>query len=322
MTSPLAVILSVAKDLWQTYGESPGVNDTIQVIASNDTAQVITQIVRKLEEAMSKKPKRAKQKKGSTAPVSQVDKLISLANYQLVKGDYAAAVETCQRLLSYLPQKTSQRAEVLDYLGTAQSMLQNFPESYEAYTEALSINPRDAQLWYNRGMASRFTVRIGQSVRDFERAVELNRNPELTERFAKELKSSRELAEMAIKERGPDFTLDQLTEQEEHFQRGLKLMEDGKWEEAGEAFQRAIQMRDILPQTWGNLGICFMMQERYDEAEAALKAALEIDPKYAIAKRNLAALPETRRTGPPKMVGMSDPFKETKLKQSITFVKE
>ncbi len=30
-------------------------------------------------------------------------------------------------------------------------------------------------------------------------------------------------------------------------------------------------MGDCLPQPWGNLGICLMMQERYDEAEAALK---------------------------------------------------
>src|SRR5260370_35321927 len=89
------------------------VNDTVQLIASNDTVQVITQIVRKLEEAMSKKPKRAKQKKGSTAPVSQVDKLINMAHYQLVKGDNAAAIQTCHRVLSYLPQKASHRAQGL-----------------------------------------------------------------------------------------------------------------------------------------------------------------------------------------------------------------
>ena len=58
------------------------------------------------------------------------------------------------------------------------------------------------------------------------------------------------------------------------------------------------------------------------EAEAAFKRALEIDPRYAIAKQNLALLPETRRTGPPKMIGTLDPFKATKVKQEITFVVE
>ncbi len=271
---------------------------------------------------MSKKLKRRKQKKGSSSQVQQVDKWISLANYQVYKGDYAGAVDTCQHLLSYLPQKAPQRAEVLDYLGTAQSMLQNFPQAYEAYTEALYITPQDAQLWFNRGMASRFTLRIGQSVRDYKRAVELNTNPKLAENFAEEWKASRELAEMAMKLRGPDFTLDQLIEQEELFQRGIKLMEASKWKEAEYAFRRSIEMGDCLPQPWGNLGVSLIMQERYDEAEEALKRALEIDPKYTIAKQNLAALPETRRTGPPKMVGMTEPFKGSKLKQSITFIRE
>jgi hypothetical protein len=65
-----------------------------------------------------------------------------------------------------------------------------------------------------------------------------------------------------------------------------------------------------------------MMQERYDEAEVALQRALVIDPKYTIAKNNLAALPEFRRTGPPAMVALNEPFKTSKLKQSITFIEE
>ena len=271
---------------------------------------------------MSNKSKRAKTKKGSSSQVALIDNWVNHANHQVYKGDYTGAVDTCKRLLSYLPLKAPQRAEVLDYLGTAQGMLQNFPQAYEAYTEALSINPDDAQVLYNRGMACRFTIRSGQSVRDFERAVELNKKPELAKQFAEALKDSRKLAEMSLKIRGSDFTLDQLIEQEEHFQRGLKLMEVGKWEESGKAFQRSIDMRDCLPQPWGNLGTCFIMQERYDEAETALKRALEIDPKYRIAKQNLAALPEIRRIGPPEIVEISEPFKGSKLKQGITFIQE
>lgn len=291
-------------------------------LTAYDNVQLLMRETTIAEKDMSKKSKRAKQKTGSSSHGALIDNWVNQANYQVYKGDYIGAVDTCKRLLSYLPQKAPQRAEVLDYLGTAQGMLQNFPQAYEAYTEALSINPDDAQVWYNRGMACRFTIRSGQSVHDFERAVELNKKPELAKQFAEALKDSREFAEMSLKIRGSDFTLDQLIEQEEHFQRGLKLMEEGKWEESGKAFQHSIDMRDCLPQPWGNLGTCFIMQERYDEAETALKRALEIDPKYRIAKQNLAALPEIRRTGPPNMVGISDPFKGSKLKQGITFIKE
>ena len=65
-----------------------------------------------------------------------------------------------------------------------------------------------------------------------------------------------------------------------------------------------------------------MMQERYNEAEAALKRALVMDPGYTLAKKNLAALPEIRRTGSLPIVDMSDPFRSSKLKQSIAFLKE
>src|SRR5258708_20062937 len=99
-------------------------------------------------------------------------------------------------------------------------------------------------------------------------------------------------------------------------------MEVGQGKEAEQASQASIAMSGCLPQPWGNLGICLMMQERYDEAEAALKRALVIDPKYTLAKRNLAALPETRRTGPPAMIGIRDPLKCTKRKKSITFIQK
>src|SRR6266487_2633991 len=225
---------------------------------------------------MSRKSKQSKHKKKFTASLSPVDKYLDLIGHQIFQGNYAEAVTLCERLLNYLPRHAPQRADVLAQLGTAQAMLQNFPQSYEAFTEALALEPKNAELWYNRSTASRFVSRFGQALQDIERAIELNTRSELAER----------------------------------------------WQEAGQAFQASIAMSDCLPQPWGNLGICLMMQARYDEAEAALKRALEIDPQYTLAKNNLAALPEFRRTGPPDMVALNEPYKHSKLKQSITFIKE
>jgi tetratricopeptide (TPR) repeat protein len=271
---------------------------------------------------MSRKSKQSKHKKKFTASLSPVDKYLDFIGHQIFQANYSEAVVACERLLNYLPKNAPQRIEVLDQLGTAQAMLQNFPQSYAAYTEALSLDPNNAELWFNRGMASRFTSRFGRSLRDYERAKELNIRPELAKKLEEELKFSREVAEKTLKLRGPDFTLDQLIEQEDLFQNGLLLMEARKWEEAEQAFRASIAMSDCLPQPWGNLGISLMMQERYDEAESALKRALLMDPRYTLAKKNLAALPEIRRTGFPPIVDIRDPFKTSKLKQSITFLKE
>ncbi len=271
---------------------------------------------------MSRKSKPSKQKKSIITNSSPVDKYLGLIEHQISLENYPEAVTHCERLLNYLPRRAPQRVDVLAHLGIAQAMLQNFSQSYEAFTEALALEPNNAELWYNRGTASRFTSRFGQALQDVERAIELNTRSELTEKFAQELKFSRKMAEKSIKLRGPNFTLDQLVAQENLFQQGLSLMETGKWEEAGQAFQASIAMGDCLPQPWGNLGTSLMMQERFDEAEAAWQRALVIDPKYTIAKNNLAALPELRRTGPPAMVALNEPFKNSKIKQSITFIEE
>lgn len=271
---------------------------------------------------MSKKSKQSKHKKKITPSRSQADRLFDFIGQQIFQGEYAEAVINSERLLNYLPLHAPMRADVLAQLGTAHAMLQNFPQSYAVLTEALALDPHNAEVWFNRGTASRYTIRFGRSLRDFERAKELNARPELADRIEKELEFTREMVEKSIKLRGPDFTLDQLIEQEDLFQQGLKLMEQGQWEEAGQAFQASITMGDCLPQPWGNLGGCLLMQERYDEAEAALRRALAIDPSYTFAKDNLAMLPEIRRTGPPKQVLINEPFKDSKLKQSITFIRE
>src|SRR5436305_11143693 len=130
-----------------------------------------------MRRAMSKKSKQ--KKRLTTNPSSQVDRYLDLIGHQIFQGDYAGAVNNCERLLNYLPKNAPQRVDVLEQLGTAQGMLQNFPQSYAAYSEALSLDPNNAELWFNRGMASRFTSRFGSSLRDYERATELNIIPVL-----------------------------------------------------------------------------------------------------------------------------------------------
>jgi tetratricopeptide (TPR) repeat protein len=78
-------------------------------------------------------------------------------------------------------------------------------------------------------------------------------------------------------------------------------------------------MGDGLPQPWGNLGACLIMQQRYDEAEMALQRALAIDSKYEFARYNLAALPSFRQSSEPPVSRISGPFDGHTLKKSLTF---
>src|SRR2546427_1002832 len=112
--------------------------------------------------SMAKKSKQPKRKKSLTTNLSQADKLFDLVGHQIFRGNYTEAIANGERLLRHLPQQAPLRADVLGQLGIAHSMLQDFPQSYEAFTQALEITPNNAELWYNRGMASRYTLRIGR----------------------------------------------------------------------------------------------------------------------------------------------------------------
>ena len=95
----------------------------------------------KVQINMPRKSKHSKQKKRVTPNPSQADRLFDLVGHQIFQGNYTEAVMNCERLLNYLPPHASMRADVLDQMGTALGMLQNFPQSYAAYTEALALKP-------------------------------------------------------------------------------------------------------------------------------------------------------------------------------------
>jgi tetratricopeptide (TPR) repeat protein len=249
----------------------------------------------------------------------QVDDWLGKAYRQMADEDYEGTINTCKRSLRFAPKGTHQRATALHYLGIAHLMLQHLDEAYQALSEALAITPDDADLLYNRGLAARFTSRQGQSVRDFERALSLEREPSRVSKIAEELQFARRLAEHDMALRGPDFTLDQFIEQEELYHSGVELLTAEQWEQAEQTFRAVIAMGDCLPQPWNNLGMCLMMQRRYDEAEAALRRALEINSNYENAQRNLVLLPEIRRTGILPGHTITGPFDGHDLRKSIDF---
>jgi tetratricopeptide (TPR) repeat protein len=272
---------------------------------------------------MTKKSKRLKQRKDRLIPSRLVEQWISQAHQQMYQGDFASAITTCKSLLDLLSIRTAQRVEVLALLGLAHGMLQHFPQSYDAFTEALTLEPPNAELWYNHALACRYMTRLGQAVRDLEHAIELlgPDDGELARKFAQELQFTREQAQKTMKLLGEDFTLDQLIELEEDFQHGLSMMKSSKWKEAEQAFRRVIERSERVPQYWGNLGVSLVMQLRYDEAEDIFKHALEIDPEYPLARNNLAKLPAIRQASGPPAMETRDLSHEKNFKQSITFHK-
>ncbi len=204
----------------------------------------------------------------------------------------------------------------------------------QARPEGWAARPQQVEAWldraeghmmhqaYNRALSHRLLLRTGEALRDVERAIELEDRPKNREIYEQERAFLRHIVEEQLATRGPDYTVDQLMEEQRTFWRGVRLMAAGAWEEAESAFRRVIAIGDVPHQPWGNLGACLIMQERYDEAEEALRKALEIYPDYAPARRNLMMLPAIRKTGPPASMRIEEPWQERKLEQSVQFFEQ
>ena len=262
-----------------------------------------------------------KQTKGWLLGKQQIDDMLGKTSSQLAAQDYDGAVRTGKRILQYLPQKDKVRAEALGMIGMAYALQKKFDESYQTLSVAVRIDPEDSYLLFNRALSARFTSRTGQSLRDFEQVAVMEKDSMIAGKIEKELEFARKIAMSEMKMRGRDFTLDQLIEQQELFQSGNQLSGKGKWQEAETAFRKSIAIGDCLPQPWGNMGIALVMQNRFDEAEEAYKHALKLDPKYKLAKDNLAVLDYWRKHPDEKPeYRITSPFED--VKTDITFYKE
>lgn len=226
-----------------------------------------------------------------------LERWLARASQQLRAADYLGAITTAQRVLRAPIVSPEQCAEAYDRIGGASLLLERYEDAFLATTAAVALMPEHALFWFNRGMAARFTTRIGQSLHDFEQAALLDRDGILADKLAEALPDARVYVADSLKLRGPEFTLDQLIDQEGLFQQGVQAMQQQQWVEAELFFRQSIAMGDVLPQPWGNLGICLLMQRQFDAAEAVLRRALAIDPGYTLARQNLAGLPAIRASG-------------------------
>jgi len=218
------------------------------------------------------------------------------ARQLLLKSDFAGTISSCEALLKAISKSSNLRVEVLGSLGMAHTMLRHHQESYDAFSEAISINPTMPELWYNHGLECSFLARPAEAVRDFERAVEITKNDtnEMAQKFAKALEVGRRELQEAMEAHEPEITLEQFVEREESFTAALKLMKQEQWARAEQILRQLAANGNPIPTYWGNLGACLMMQSRFDEAEAAFKHALTIDSDHRFALDNLQKLPAAR----------------------------
>jgi tetratricopeptide (TPR) repeat protein len=75
-----------------------------------------------------------------------------------------------------------------------------------------------------------------------------------------------------------------------------KLMQEGRYEEALERYERYIELSDKNHVVWGNMGVCYSLLGNKKEALRCLHRALFLNPDYKVARNNLKLFERATKT--------------------------
>jgi Flp pilus assembly protein TadD len=67
---------------------------------------------------------------------------------------------------------------------------------------------------------------------------------------------------------------------------GIKVAQNGLWNEALYRWQKAVQLDPTYAAAWNNLAIAFEHEGRFEEAKQAYEKALQLDPKNLLIRQN------------------------------------
>jgi tetratricopeptide (TPR) repeat protein len=74
----------------------------------------------------------------------------------------------------------------------------------------------------------------------------------------------------------------------------LDMLNNEQYDDAIAIFESIVENQPEHVQSYGNLGICCLMLNRYEQSRAYFEHALALDPDYGPALRNLIILEDVR----------------------------
>jgi tetratricopeptide (TPR) repeat protein len=222
----------------------------------------------------------------------RLDPKYDAARYSLAKvlvqvGQFSDAV-------SYLEEYTRHQAkdaEGFHLLGSAYAGLDQIPKAVEALERARQLKPGDFLIRYDLGSALAKTGNTKQAIEQLLAAEKLN--PAFADthyQLAQQLRKQGETAGSKQEIQLFQKLKNQVTEETEAGNlnnEGNRLLQEGKAQEAADAYRKAVQLDPDNAQWQYNLSLALARLGDREGQKTALKRALEIDPNAAATHNDL-----------------------------------
>jgi Tfp pilus assembly protein PilF len=79
---------------------------------------------------------------------------------------------------------------------------------------------------------------------------------------------------------------DARSESKEQVEFGIRVAQNGLWNEALYRWQKAVEIDPTYAAAWNNLAIAYEHEGKFDDAKKAYEKALQLDPKNLMIRQN------------------------------------
>jgi Flp pilus assembly protein TadD len=208
----------------------------------------------------------------------EIDEILTLSE----KGKLKECAKRLEKLSPLIPD-----SHLFHFaMGTVLGMKGDFQQAVFHFNRCLEIFPYDALAWYNKGATLRKLCDISGMIKALRMAKRLTCPEDELFRLADDELSQTEQMLLENNHQTPD----EYMEGEKLYNTAFEWMYSGRFEPALEKFKKVLESNPKHVQSHGNIGLCYAMMGRKDEAAAALQKALEIDSGYLPAKQNLRVI--------------------------------
>lgn len=170
--------------------------------------------------------------------------------------------------------------------GTVQAMKGDYAIAMTYFDKCLEIFPYFAEAWFNKGICHKNLLDIGNAVRCLKKTIEFGESEDNVVKSARDFLKS--MGEAIHHDTG--LSLDLYLRAMDYFDSAFLKMRNKEYEDAISGFLKVCELDKNHTQSYGNLGLCYSLLGKKEEALAAFDKALETDPEYAPAIKNRAIL--------------------------------